>query len=479
MASHFMSRRTFVSLGGMTTGFAALASIAGCRSESGESDSDAIGVPGCTVEVDLEDMVWDDILAEAAGQTVVFLTLASDDIDPLFQQWWDKLAEDVKEKYDVTIEYSEFDQAKYDKIITDLENGTEATYDMFWGNASTTAPIRTAGNGVFGNKWITKLDNYKYLDQSSSFVTFDGVDTTKNEELAFLGLSPSLIYSTDNWDHTIDWDQEKDGKGGLPANFTELAAWTIAHPGKFTYIDPTGSDGIHGLFFLKAILAELASDGENGWKPIYNEEDDVETRRKKIETNIDRWRTWSTSPNASEETFYEKADYLWAYLKELAPYLLQTGSSPTYIESANDMMSHVIVGDLACAFTTCASIYERHAVEPNRYPTNPAIYMLQTSVGAWDYLVITSNSLVKAGAMVVANEMLDPSQQAIAFQATGNVYNVAYNKLGSKQKELDDVFAIASAQSSSAAEIAQRSYNDRFGLIEEWPLRGWAQNVRD
>lgn len=432
------------------------------------------------VETDLASMSWEDVLAEADGQSVTFLAWGSEGADPFVQQWWEKLADDVKSKYNVDIVYRDFDQAEYAKISTDIENGSDATYDMFWYTGAMTAPIRAAadGNGVFGNNWVEKLENYKYLDPSNEYVTFDGAQPTDGLEAPFQGLNPSLVYSTDLWDHTLGWDQEANGKKGLPTNFTELASWAAANPGKFSYMDLTGNGSFHGLFFLKAILAELTDDGNGGWKAVYDESDDAQTRRKKIQANVDQWFEWSTSSEASEEAFYEKAAYLWAYLKELAPNLLQGDGGPAYMDTAPDMMQRVIAGDLACTFTTCTSVSERVAAAPESYMPNPAIYMLQTSVGAWDYSIITSNALSKAGAMVVCNEMLDPSQQAIAFQTTGNGYNVAYDKLdASQQSEFDSVFEAMGSLSPSTEEISLRSYTDKFGVVAGWIPTGWAQNV--
>ena len=496
MGESNLSRRKFVMLGGATAGLAAMGGLAACSSGSSSSSAAASSAAssseasassaaassaasGGSVETDLASMSWDDILAEAKGQTVTFLAWGSGGADPFVQQWWDHLAETVKEKYDVTIEYGEFDQAEYAKITTDLENKADATYDMFWYTGAMTAPIRAAGEGVFGDKWVAKLDNYKYLDPTNNYVIFDGAALTDDEEAPFQGLNPSLVYSTDLWDHTIGWDQEADGKKGLPTNFTELAQWCAANPGKFSYMDLTGAGSFHGLFFLKAILAELTSDGNGGWKAVYDEADDAKTRRTKIQMNIDEWYAWSNSTEASEEAFYEKADYLWAFLNEIKPNLLQGDGGPAYMATAPDMMQRVMAGDLACTFTTCTSISERVAAAPDSYMPNPAIYMLQTSVGAWDYSVIMSNAKAKAAAMVVANEMLDPSQQAMAFQTTGNGYNVAYDKLdASQKKEFDDVFAAMGTLSPSTDEIAERSYTDKFGKVAAWIPTGWAQKVQ-
>ena len=156
-----LSRRKFVALSSAAAGMAAAAGLAGCSSGSGNSSAaassasastsaaasasaSARGSAGAKVDASLDSMGWSDILEEAKGQTVTFLAWGSGGADPFVQQWWDKLAEDVKSKYDVTIQYSEFDQAEYAKITTDLQNGADATYDMFWYTGAMTAPIRAA-----------------------------------------------------------------------------------------------------------------------------------------------------------------------------------------------------------------------------------------------------------------------------------------------------------------------------------------------
>ena len=118
MSEMDISRRKFVALGGATAGLAALAGIAGCSSggsssasasassASASASTSASSAAGGSVETDLAKMAWSDILAEAKGQTVTFLAWGSGGADPFVQQWWEKLAEDCKSKYGVTIQYS-------------------------------------------------------------------------------------------------------------------------------------------------------------------------------------------------------------------------------------------------------------------------------------------------------------------------------------------------------------------------------------
>jgi len=425
---------------------------------------------------ELAGKAWDDIVKESDGKTVTFLAWGSMGADPYVQKMWDDLATRVKDKYNITIQYTDWDQAEYQKLTTDIENGSPATYDLFWYNGATIAPLR-AIDGVATN-WVSSLPNSQYLDMTNDFNLFDGVQGTDNLESPFQDVQPSLVYSADKWSHKLAWNEEKDGVKGLFHNFVELQEWAKANPGQFTYMDLTGAGSFHGTLFLEAILAELTTDGNGGWKPVYDESDDAATRHQKIQANIDEWNEWSNSADATEEAFYKKADYVWAYLNELAPNLMQGDNGPMYIATAPEMRQYVIAGDLACVFTTCTSIASRVADAPSDYPSNPAIYMLQTSVSGWDYSVIMKNSENKEAAMVVVNEMLDPDFQAAAFATDGNGYTVDYNKLDSTQQAtFDKVFEEMGTLTPTSEEIALQSYNDKLGNVTAWLASGWDQYV--
>lgn len=487
-----VSRRKFVLLGGTAAAAAALTGIAGCSSGSGSASTSASASGSASaaasasasasasgsaaaksVESDLASMTWDEILAEAKGQTVTFLAWGAGGADPYVQQWWEHLTEDMKAKYDITLNCVEQDSAETEKLSTDLSNKADATYDLFWGLGSSMAGLRTAG-GLFGNKWLSKLDNYKYLNSSNNFVTFDGTAQINDEEAPFQGLNPSLVCSTDNWDPSLPYTDPK----GIFHNFTELAEWVKLNPGKFTYMDLTGSGAFHGGSFCKAALAELTDDGNGGWKTVYDEGDSADVKFKKIDDNIEQWYKWGTSSEASQEAFNEKAGYLWAFLNEIAPNLMQQEGKAYYAPDAPTMREYVNSGDLACVFTTCTQVSNRVADAPANYPANPAIFMLDTTIGSWDYAIILSNATKKAGALVVANEMIDPEQQLFAFETTGNGYNVDYDLIGADmQKKFDTAIAGMGELTSSAEDIAQKLHTDKFGPVYAFLQAGWNTEV--
>jgi ABC-type uncharacterized transport system YnjBCD substrate-binding protein len=472
-----LNRRDFVKLGSAAAATAVLApAVAGCASDNNAPSGGNTAAGALKVDSDFKAMSWDQVLAEAKGQTVTFLAWGSGGADAYVQKWWDEFAEHVREEYDVTIQYSEYSSAEYEKISTDLKNGADATYDLFWNTGAAIAPIRAA-DGVFKD-YFDRLPNYKYVDPQDSYVAFDSTQQTDNLEVPFQTVNPQLVYSKDKWDSALAWDASRGGVGGLFHDFTELAKWVQRNPGKFSYMDLTAAGGFHGMQFAKAILSELADDGAGGWKTVYDEKDDAATRREKIAANIAEWYAWSQSSAATEQAFYAKAAYLWAYLNELRPYLLKGDNGPMYPATAPDMMGYVRAGDLACTFTTCTSIASRVAATPDNYMQNPAIYMLQTSIGYWDYSIIMSNSKAKAAGLVVSNALLEPSQQIKAFDITGNGYTLDYDKLdGSQKNEFSNLFASMGALSPSAADVSLKSHVDKYGILAKWISSGWDQYV--
>ena len=479
-----LSRRQFVAVGGATAAVAALAGLTGCAQQAEEPPAEDVAEEAAeeveeapvalSVETDFANMTWDDVLAEAKGQTVTFLAWGAGGADPYVQQWWEHLTTEVKEKYNITLNCVEQDAAETEKLTTDLNNGADATYDLFWGLGSSMAPIRGL-DGAFGNKWLAALPNYQYLDPDNNFVQFDGSMPVDDMEVPFQGLNPSLVCSLDNWDPSLEYDQPN----GIFHNCTELAEWVKLNPGKFSYMDLTGSGAFHGGSFCKAILAELTDDGNGGWKTVYDEGDAPEVKFQKIDENIEQWYQWGTSAEATQEAFNEKAGYLWAFLNEIAPNLMQLEGRAYYAPDAPTMREYVNSGDLACVFTTCTQISNRVADAPANYPANPAIFMLDTTIGSWDYAIILANSTAKAGALVVANEMIDPAQQLFAFETTGNGYNVDYSKIDSDmQKQFDGAIAGMGELTSSAEAIAQKLHTDKFGPVYAFLQAGWDTQVK-
>ncbi len=466
-----------------TKAASAASSAVQASASSSEASPEVPGTsPSKSVETDLADMTWDEILEEAKGQT---LTLNVYNADTQVAKYWDKIIE-MGRDYDIDVVIVSETADTDARMISDYEDGAVAAYDMTWGYYGYTFKAYYDAGCLWGDngeQWVKYLPNAQYIDWDGNMYQYDCGLPTNYMESPLMGLTPMLAYSDDKYDASLAWDETAEGedgtkKAGLFHDLTELYQWVQKYPGCFTYLDLTGAGGFHGKCFVKSILYELTDDGNGGWKCVYDPEDDADTRYEKIEANAQSWYEWMNTDEATQENFMEKASYAWAYLNDLEPYLLQSDDGPYYGSDAYAMADYVNSGVLAASFTTCFSISPKLESDPS-YMKGGQAYMMQTSVFASDFMVITKNSGSKAAAMVLANLMLDPTVQADCFGLTGNTYNLDLTKLNAEdQAYFETVFEnMLPGTSPSADDLANFSHVDIGGSIGAWLADCWTQEV--
>ena len=475
-----------------------LMALAACSNSGGDSpvadnppaenpteNSDVTPSAEKVVDTDLADMTWEEILAEADGDTVTFCAWGSGGADAMVQQYWEYVKQRAQEDYNVTIEYVEDTADNEQRFMSDYENGIDATIDMFWGASG---PIQAMGatgmlwgdDGV--NQWAKKLPNSEYLDWEAIDVLYNGTMPTDAYQSQFMKVTPAMVYAADKYDASLSWDETREESGavvyGLPHNLTELSLWVKQYPGKFTYLDLLGNGGFHGRQFVTSALYELTDDGNGGWTAVYDEADDAATRSAKIQKNAEEWNAWAISNEASEEAFIEKASYVWAYFNELEANLFQGDSGAYYGADAYDMISHVNAGDIAVSFTTCISIYPKTQSDPSYLPEGQ-LYMMETSVGYPDFLVISKNSVHKAAAMVVCNLLLQPKVNAEVTAVTGNAYNLDLTKLSDADRGIFENMMANFPQGTTATpeQLASSAHNVSSGSIAGWIGTAWDAEV--
>jgi ABC-type uncharacterized transport system YnjBCD substrate-binding protein len=454
--------------------------IAGCGKRKPPSAQG--GRPVKSVETNLADMTWEDILAEARGQT---LNLNVYNADTQVAKYWEYLAEAAK-AYGITVTIISESANTDARMIADYESGAPASYDMTWGYGSAIQRYKDAHClwGDAGEEWVRYLPNGKYLDWESNKLRYDSGVETNYMESPLMGLTPMMIYLGTNYDASLAWDASRvDENGntvyGLFHDLTELYHWVRKHPGKFTYLDLLGAGGFHGQIFLKSVLYELKEDRKGGWAAVYDPADDRASRYDKIEANAQAWYAWVKSNEASISAFAEKASYVWAYLKALEPYLLQGDNGPLYGSDAYAMADYVNAGVLAASFTTCLSISPKLENDPSYLSGAGQAFLMQTSVFATDFVVITKNSTSKAAAMVLANLMLDPEVQAKGFSITGNTYNLDMGRLvPGARAYFDAAFgSFIKGTTPSADEVTFNSHVDVGGPLGGWLSALWNEKV--
>jgi putative spermidine/putrescine transport system substrate-binding protein len=459
--------------------------LTGClSSEQPGASSPNASTSEKSVEQDLASMSWEDVLKEADGDTVTFCAWGSGGADAMVQKYWEQVAAEMKSKYNITVVYVEDNAENQQRFVSDYENGIDATIDMFWGGSSSIQPMVEANMlwGQGGNQWVKTLPSSAYLDWTSPDVLLNGTIDTNGYQSPFMKVTPAIVYASDKYDASLAWDASRqDGDKtvyGLYHNLSELYQWMQKYPGKFTYLDLLGAGGFHGKQFVTSVLYELTSDGQGGWKTVYNEADNPATRWQKIRDHALEWNAWATSSAATQEEFVAKSDYVWAYLNALEPYLFQGDNGPKYGANAYEMVGYVNSGELATSFTTCLSIYPKTQADPSYLP-NAQLFLMQTSVGYPDFVVIAENSRHKAAAMVLCELLLQPEQNANVTKITGNAYNLDLEKLDSEDQKIftDMLDSFPKGTAATNEELAASAHNISSGVISTWLGAVWDEKV--
>lgn len=484
-----ITRRRFIqALGLVGAGAAASVALSACGNggNAGGGSTDSEGSDATTslsVETDLAAMTWDDILAEARGGTVTFCAWGSGGADAMVQKYWEYVDERLKSEYNITTEWVEYGNEQQERFIQDYEANIDATIDIIYGASINKLVEADVCWGNDGNQWVMKMPNSKFIDWARQDAQYNGVVPTDGYQAPFMKTTPAMVYAADKYTAKVDWDQTGTFEGtevpGLPKNLTELRKWAEKYPGKFTYLNLLGNGGFHGTAFVESIMFELTDDGNGGWKPVYDEADDIKTRSQKIQAHAQEWNSWALSGSPTEESFIAKSGYVWAYLNELEPFLFKgDNNEPYYGADAYDMIARVNAGDIALSFTTCMSIYPKTQADPSYLP-NAQLYLMQTSVGGSGFIQMAKNSKHKACAMVVCNLLLEPECNAQITAINGNAYCDSLNTMNAEERKIfeDMLASFPDGTASTADDLEYNAHNVSIGVASSWLGTSWDSQV--
>lgn len=181
---------------------------------------------------------WDDVLAEADGQTVQLWMWGGDAV--LNSYISDEVAPRVAE-YGVTLEQVRIDATEdgISRIISEVEAGTvDGAVDLIWVNGKNFAQGKEAG--LWASDWVSALPNTSLLDPSDPTLFSDFGVPTDGQEAPWSRAAFTFAYDTDRLSEP-------------PTSFAELEAWVVANPGRFTY--PAPPDFTGSAFVRQAVQA--------------------------------------------------------------------------------------------------------------------------------------------------------------------------------------------------------------------------------
>jgi spermidine/putrescine-binding protein len=133
---------------------------------------------------------------------------------------------------------------------------------------------------------------------------------------------------------------------------------------------------------------------------------------------------------------------------------------------------------LAVSFTTCVSIYPKTQSDPSYLPQG-RLYLMETSVGYPDFVVVSKNSSHKAAAMALCNLLMEPEANAKVTAVTGNAYNLDLTKLTPDERAIfeDMMSSFPEGTAAKPEELALYAHNVSSGAIAGWIGTAWDSQV--
>ncbi|ARN78803.1 hypothetical protein BST97_12835 [Nonlabens spongiae] len=309
-------------------------------------------------QLDLKNASWQQIETEALGKTVNMMMWAG---DPKINDYMKNyVAPAVKEKYDIDLEISSGQgNTIVQLLMTEMQAGKDGNVDMMWINGETFYQLRQI-NGLHG-PFVDQLPNSQFVDLDNPFIGKDFQEPIEGMEAPWGNVQMTLIYDSEKTDQ-------------LPQSREELLAFAKANPNKFTF-----DNQFTGLTFMKALLIDIAG-GEQALAGDFNE--------KKYGK-------------------YSKA--LWAYLRELKPYLWKKGE--TFPEDVAQMHQLFASGELLMTMSNNDAEVD-NKINEGLFPESARAYVPEFgTIQNSHYLGIAKNAVDKAAAMAVINFMISPEAQ--------------------------------------------------------------------
>ena len=181
---------------------------------------------------------WDDVLAEADGQTVQLWMWGGDSVLNAYIE--NEVAPRLTES-GVTLEQVRLDDTAdgIARIVSEIDaESNDGAVDLLWVNGKNFAQGKDAG--LWASDWVTGLPNAELLDADDATLFNDFGVATDGQEAPWSRAAFTFAY-----------DEER--LADPPDTFEELAAWVEENPGRFTY--PAPPDFTGSAFVRQAVQA--------------------------------------------------------------------------------------------------------------------------------------------------------------------------------------------------------------------------------
>lgn len=307
------------------------------------------------------DRTWDEVLAEAEGQTVDLWMYGGDDRG---NDYVDDVLAPAAAHLGVTVRRVPVADTKdaMRRLLAERAAGKDdGSVDLVWVNGDNFATGQEAGAWLCG--WSDDLPNMQYVSDDDPLVSEDfGVPVEGCE-------SP--------WhkaQFTFAYDSAR--VTDPPTTVAGLLDWAEAHPGRFTY--PAPPDFTGSVFVRQALYA--LSGGAEGVPAAFD-----------------------------EDAYDELTPALWERLRDLAPALWREGRTHPRDQVALDRL--FADGQVDFTMTYGPATLTELVADGTFPPTTRVLSVEDGTIGNASFLAIPASSPDQAGAMVVADLALSPEQQ--------------------------------------------------------------------
>ena len=309
---------------------------------------------------------WDAVLAEARGQTVYWHAWGGDPRINAFIGW---IGEELQRRHGVSLVHVRLSDTSeaVSRVLAEIAAGrrTGGAVDAIWINGANFAALREAGL-LFG-PFTEALPNWPLVDTARN----PAILTDFTIPVDGLGAPWAMFRLVFEYDSARVPDP--------PRDIVALGEWIRANPGRFTYPQPPD---FLGTSFLKQALYGLIEDVSVLSRPI-------------------------------EETDYDAVTApLWAWLDEVTPHLWRAGAAYPQNEPALGQLLADGEIDIGFSFNPGRA---SAAISDFELPDSVRTYVFDDgTIGNASFLSIPVNAANLAGALVLANLILDPEVQARA-----------------------------------------------------------------
>lgn len=347
---------------------------------------------------------WDSLLAEAQGQTVYWHAWGGDPKINDFITW---IGQTAMDRYGVALEHVKLASTAdaVARVLAEQQAGqTEGgAVDLIWINGDNFAAMKA--QGLLYGPFTETLPNWPLVDVVGKPATVTDF-TLPTEGFESPWAMAQLVFEHDTARLQTP-----------PQDLDSLLEWAQANPGRFTYPQPPD---YLGTTFLKQVLYAVMADPALLQSPV-------------------------------EEASYEaQVAPLWAYLDRLHPTLWRAAQAFPQNEPALGQLLADGEIDISFAFNPGRASAE---IAAGNLPDTVRTFVLKGgTIGNASFVAIPFNAAHRAGALVIANLILDPEVQAraqdpaiLGFQTVLNL-----NALSSEDRARFDALELGIATLSPA-----------------------------